>query len=105
MSAFLGRRVGLWAEHRAADEGGGAGRVWAEFATVWAAVARLPSVRDFGGDKNTFLRRAAATIRKRIDIDVGQRFYWDGAFFDIVSIEADDPREKRLVLIGEEARP
>lgn len=90
---------------RAPDAGGGGAELWTVFALLWARVERLAAVRDFAGDKSSFLRRATATIRARADVEVGQRFRAGGTFFDIVAIEPGDAREKRLVLVGEEARP
>lgn len=104
MSGFLRHRIELWSQARQADAGGGGAQLWTSFATVWARVERLAAVRDFGGDRAGHLRRAAATIRLRSDIALGQRFRAAGVFYDIVSVEAGDAREKRLVLIGEEAR-
>lgn len=105
MSGFLRRRVSLWAPARVADAGGGGATLYAEFAEVWAAVQRLAAVRDVAGDRGRLLRRAAATIRWRSDVALGQRFRAGGVFYDLVSIEAGDAREKRLVLVGEEATP
>lgn len=105
MSGFLRHRIELWSRAREADPGGGGAQLWTLFATAFARVERLAAVRDFGGDRSGFLRRAAATIRTRTDVALGQRFRAGGVFYDVVSIEAGDGREKRLVLIGEEARP
>jgi head-tail adaptor len=104
VSGFLRHRVELWSKARQADGGGGGAHLWTSFATVWARVDRLAAVRDFGGDRASHLRRATATIRFRSDVALGQRFRSGGVFYDIVSVEAGDAREKRLVLVGEEAR-
>lgn len=103
MSGFLKRRVSLWRASRGPDGGGGFSRLYTEYATVWAAVDRLAAVRDFGGDRTRFARRAAATVRARGDVTLGDRFRVGGVFYDIVSIEAGEARETLFVLIGEEA--
>ncbi len=105
MSGFLRHRIELWSRAREADGGGGGAALWTSFAVVWAKIDRLAAVRDFGGDKAAYLRRATATIRARTDVGPGQRFRASGVFYDIVSVEAGDARERRLVLVGEEARP
>lgn len=105
MSGLLRRRVSLWAPARLADGGGGGRILYTEQAVVWAAVTRLAAVRDVGGDSGRFLRRTATTIRGRADVALGWRVRADGVFYEIVSIEPADAREKRLTLVGEEILP
>lgn len=85
------------------DDAGGARVDWAPAATVWAGVARLPSTPDFSGDRRRRLRRIKALVRARTDFVLGGRIRCEGVDYEIVSIEEDDARGRRLLLACEEA--
>ena len=86
----------------APDAGGGASHAWTTVETVWAGLARLSSVRDTLGGRGVKRRRIAATIRWRNDVAPGGRVRESGVDYEIVSIESDDGRERRMTLVCEE---
>ena len=86
---------------RAADQGGGGVVSRVPGPAVWAEVERLSATRDFSGDRVSKLRRIAAVIRARRDVDPGMGLRLDGTDYEIVSIE-DDGEGKRQTLICEE---
>ncbi|MCA8889001.1 MAG: head-tail adaptor protein [Parvularculaceae bacterium] len=98
-------QIEILAETRMADEAGGASRAFAPTAQVWAAVELLPSVAAIGDDRARRLRRLSALVRSRMDWAIGGRIRFDGADYEIVSIESDDERGRRVFLICEEAAP
>ena len=101
MIGALRNRVDLLTPSRLPDNGGGARVDWLAGPALWAQVDRLSSTRDFSGDRERRLRRIAATVRYRNDIALGDRLRFDGAVYDIVSIE-DGADDRRLVLVCEE---
>ncbi len=103
MIGALRTQIDILEETRVADAGGGASVSWNVGASVWARVEALSAVRGGVGDRTPPLRRVAAVIRPREGVTLGGRFRFDGADFDIVSIESDDARPPRVTLIGEEA--
>lgn len=93
----------IWLDvSRESDEAGGASLSWVPGSEVWASVERLASTRDFAGDRENRLKRIAVTIRFSMDAALGQRLAFEGEAYEIVSIESDDGRDKRLTLICEE---
>ena len=102
MIGTLRHKVTLLTRQRVADEGGGGAVSWLAGPDLWAEVERLTATRDFSGDRSNRLRRIAAAIRPRRDIELGMSLRFDGADYDIASIE-DDGEGKRLTLVCEEA--
>ena len=102
MIGALRNRIEILTPSRIADGAGGAAVDWLAGPSLWAAVERLASTRDFSGDRTRRLRRLAATVRYRNDIALGDRLRFDGAVYDITSIE-DGPDDRRLTLVCEEA--
>jgi len=100
----LRHQIELYAPSRLADGAGGASLEWTLVETVWAGLERLASTRDFAGDRNNRLRRLAATIRKRTDVDLGARVRFEETLYEIVSVEAGAGDEKTMTLICEEAK-
>ena len=88
---------------RTEDEAGGAAIDWISGGELWAAVERLTSTRDFAGDRENRLKRIAVTVRAGA-FDLGTRLVFSGEIYEIVSIESDDGRDKRLTLICEEVK-
>ncbi len=87
---------------RMQDEGGGAEIIWQPAGEMWANVDFLRPLRDRSGDRRSFLKRIAAQVRVDQNLQEGQRLRFDGRDYEIVSIESDDDRQRRVVLIGEE---
>ena len=102
MIGSMRSKVELLTPQRAADNGGGGVVNWLSGPGFWAEVERLTATRDFSGDRSNRLRRIAATIRYRSDIELGMRLRFDDADYEIASIE-DDGDGKRLTLVCEEA--
>lgn len=102
MIGTLRHKIELLTPSRDADEGGGAAISWLPGPELWARVERLTSTRDIAGDRNARLKRIAVTIRFRTDIALGQRLTFDNSDYDVVSIESDDDRDRRLTLVCEE---
>jgi head-tail adaptor len=71
-------------------------------ATIWAAVDELSSVAAVSGDRSRRVKRIKAFVRARPDFDLGARIRHRGGDYEIVSIESDDERGRRVFLIGEE---
>lgn len=85
------------------DEAGGASALWTPAATVWAGVEHLSAVGAIIGDRGRRIRRVKALVRSRPDFAIGARIRFEAVDYDIVSIESDDERGRRVFLIGEEA--
>jgi head-tail adaptor len=96
------RKIELLTLSRIDDDGGGAAIVWLPGVDLWARVERLTSTRDVAGDRTSRLKRIAATIRSRTDIVLGQQIRFDDDAYEVVSIESEDDRDRRLTLICEE---
>jgi head-tail adaptor len=105
MISALRTRIELLGATETPDDGGGASLAWAPVAILWAGVARLPSMPDFTGDRRRRLKRIKALIRARSDVALGGRIRHDGADYEIVSIEEDDARGRRIILACEEVAP
>jgi head-tail adaptor len=105
MIGALRTRIEILGAAATPDDGGGASVAWAPVASVWAGVARLPSTPDFAGDRRRRLKRVKALIRARNDVALGGRIRHEGADYEIVSIEEDDARGRRIVLACEEVAP
>ncbi|MEM8772640.1 MAG: head-tail adaptor protein [Pseudomonadota bacterium] len=103
MIGSLRDRIELLTALRTEDDGGGASIAWLPGPEVWAEIAQLTAVRDVAGDRSRRLKRIAATIRHRSDISLGQQLRFANDNYEIVSIETDDGRARRLTLICEEA--
>ncbi len=104
MIGALRHRVELLTPSRIDDDAGGAAIVWLPGPEIWAAVERLTSTRDFAGDRENRLQRIAATVRFRTDIVLGQRLAFENDHYEVVSIENDDERGRRLTLVCEEVK-
>lgn len=102
MIGALRHKIELLTPSRDDDEAGGAQVSWLPGPDTWARVERLTSVRDISGDRETRLKRIAATMRYRSDIVLGWRVRFDGADYEVVSMESDDGRDRRLTLVCEE---
>lgn len=102
MIGAMRHRIEILGSSRMLDEIGGAGGTWTIIETMWAGLRHLTSTRDLSGGGDRRLRRIAATVRFRPWIALGQRIRFDGADFDIVSIETEDARERALTLVCEE---
>ena len=103
MIGALRNRIELLTFTRFDDDAGGGSVVWLPGPEIWAEVTRLTSTRDIAGDRTRRLKRIAAAIRYRADIALGQRVKFDNDDYEVVSIENDDARGRRLTLICEEA--
>ncbi len=101
MIGDLRHKIELQTPSRTEDEAGGASIDWISGGELWAAVERLTSTRDFAGDRDNRLKRIAVTVRAGA-FDLGGRLVFSGETYEIVSIESDDARDKRLTLICEE---
>jgi len=99
----LRNRIELLTFTRFDDDAGGGAVVWLPGPEIWAQVTRLTATRDVAGDRTRRLKRIAAIIRQRSDIALGQQVKFDGDNFEVVSIESDDSRARRITLICEEA--
>ncbi len=102
MIAALRYEIDLLARNEASDGAGGASIAWTVARTLWAAVEDLPAIGAIIGDKGVRIRRIKALVRARADFTLGARVRFDGDDFEIVSIESDDERGRRIFLIGEE---
>lgn len=95
-------KISILSATRTADGGGGASETFVPFVDLWAEISKLSSTQDVLGERQRRLKRIAATIRARHDIDTGMRLAIDGDTFEITSIESGDDREKTLTLVCEE---
>lgn len=103
MIGALRHRIELLTLSRVEDGAGGASVAWLPGPELWADVQLLSSTRDFAGDREARLKRIAATIRHRGGIVLGQQVAFDGDNYEVVSIENDDERGRRITLVCEEA--
>lgn len=102
MIAGLRFQIVLLARTATADEAGGASVAYAPAATVFAAVEQLSTIAARTGDRTRRLRRISAMVRSRSDFALGGRLRHQDADYEIVSIEPDDDRGRRVFLICEE---
>ena len=102
MIGALRHKIELLTLSRIADDGGGATVAWLPGPDLWARVERLTSTRDIAGDRTQRLKRIEATIRYRTDVVLGQQIRFEGDPYEVVSIESNDDRDRRLTLICEE---
>lgn len=105
MIGSLRKQIELYEPVRIADEAGGAAIDFAPFAVTWAAVEHLASARELDGERHARIRRIAVNLRWRADVALGQCVGIGQERFEIVSIESDDAKDRRMTLIAEEARP
>ncbi|MCB2099062.1 MAG: head-tail adaptor protein [Parvularculaceae bacterium] len=103
MIGALRYRIELLAREETPDEAGGAAVVFAPATEIWAAVELLASVSSLAGERTRRLRRIRALVRARPDAAIGARIRHGGVDYDVVSIETDDEKGRRVFLIGEEA--
>lgn len=102
MIAALRYQIDILAASKAADEAGGSVVSWAPAATAWSAVDQLSSVVSTDGARQRRLKRIRALVRNRAGFELGGRIRHAGADYEIVSIETDDERGRRVFLICEE---
>lgn len=102
MIGALRNRIELLTFTRFDDDAGGGAVVWLPGPEIWAEVTRLTATRDVAGDRTRRLKRIAAVVRHRSDIALGQQIRFDGGNYEVVSIESDESRARRLTLICEE---
>jgi head-tail adaptor len=88
---------------RRPDGAGGARTLHQPIARVWSAIEQLPAAAGDGPGEGR-LRRIKAFVRNRIEFALGRRIRWGGDDYEIVSIESDDERGRRVFLICEERR-
>jgi len=103
MSGVFRYELDLLTEANAPDGAGGFVRSFQPQTTIWAGVEYLASVNSVSGDARVRLKRIRALVRARSGLAIGARVRFQGADFEIVSIESDDERGRRLFLICEEA--
>lgn len=96
-------QIELLAPTETPDGVGGAQVQYAPVASVWSAVDQLSSVGGVAGDRARRLKRIKAWVRSRPDFTLGARLRHRGDLYEIVSIESDDARGRRVFLICEEA--
>lgn len=101
MIGALRDRIEILAASRHDDGAGGASLEWSPAGSGWASVERLSSVRDVSGEGRRRLRRIAVRIRPRPEITLGRRIRFDGADYEIVSMEDVGARD-RILLVCEE---
>lgn len=104
MIAGFRYQIELLARNAVADEAGGFSVAYAPVTAIWAGVDELPAVSVGDGGRTRKARRIKALIRSRNDTPIGARIRFDGVDYDVVSIESDDERGRRVFLICEEAR-
>ena len=102
MIGALRNRIELLTFTRFDDDAGGGDVVWLPGPEIWAQVVRLTASRDVAGDRTRRLKRIAATIRQRSDVALGQQVKFDDENYEVVSIESDDARARRITLICEQ---
>lgn len=102
MIGALRNRIELLTFTRFDDDAGGGAVVWLPGPEIWAQVTQLTATRDIAGDRTRRLKRIAAIIRHRSDIALGQQIKFGGDNFEVVSIESDDARARRITLICEQ---
>jgi head-tail adaptor len=102
MIASLRYQIELFTLSREPDEAGGARLVENAATAIWAAVERLPAAASSTAGEPVRLKRVKALIRARAGADIGARFRFDGVTYEVVSVETDDDRGRRVFLIGEE---
>ncbi len=102
MIGSLKHKITLLTPVRHEDEAGGASIDYAPGTELWAQVERLTSTRDYAGERENRLKRIAATIRFRPNMALGLRISFAGDAYEVVSIESEDGRDRRLTLVCEE---
>jgi head-tail adaptor len=102
MIGALRNEIDLLTLNETPDEAGGRARQWTRAATLWAAVDELSAVGVIVGDRGQRIRRIMALVRSRPGLAIGARVQHGGVDFEIVSIESDDERGRRVFLICEE---
>jgi head-tail adaptor len=84
------------------DEAGGASVAWEASATIFAGVELLPAIAGPADDRARRLQRLKVLVRARPGLALGGRLRAFDRDYEIVSIESDDDRGRRLYLICEE---
>ncbi|MFZ5618823.1 MAG: head-tail adaptor protein [Pseudomonadota bacterium] len=102
MIGALRFQIDILSATNAGDEAGGRAVSYAPVATVWSAVDQLSSVVASEGARTQRLKRIKAYVRNRSDFALGGRIRHQGVDYEIVSIESDDERGRRVFLICEE---
>lgn len=102
MIAGFRYQIELLKRNETRDEAGGAVVAWASAAAIWAAVEHLSAIGAIIGDRGRRIRRVKALVRSRPDLAIGARIRFEAVDYDVVSIESDDERGRRVFLIGEE---
>lgn len=93
-------RVTLMARSETPDGAGGVLTAFTASPPQWARVELAPTLVNPDGGRR--IRRLRVRLRTENPAPIGGRLLFDGALYDIVSIETDDARGRRRVLACEE---
>jgi SPP1 family predicted phage head-tail adaptor len=105
MTGGLSERIAIDRRQGVADLSGGAAAAWVAVATVWAKVEARASGEDAAAEQRTALTRYEVTIRRRTDVNAGQRALWRGKALFIRGLRDNGPHEPYLTLNCDDGDP
>lgn len=105
MTGVLRERVTFQARVRTLDAGGGAAVSWTTVATVWTRVEAAAGGETQDAEGRRHVTRYRLIIRRRTDIDPGQRALWRGRTLYVRGRQDDGPAAPYMTLSADDGDP
>lgn len=100
----LKERVTLEYQAAGTDARGAADGAWLSRGTAWAAIVPAGEGAAYAADAVAGEPRYRVTMRRRLDLSVGDRLVWRGRILSVLSFTTDPAQLDRMTCLVEQLR-